>query len=38
MIFATNNQGKLKEIREILSNYEILSLADVSVSVDVLED
>lgn len=38
MIFATNNISKLKEIREILSGYEILSLSDVGLSIDVLED
>lgn len=38
MIFATNNKGKLKEIREIFSDYEILSLSDVDLSIDVLED
>lgn len=26
IIVATNNQGKLKEIKEILNNYELLLL------------
>ena len=26
IIVATNNQGKLKEIKEILNNYELLQL------------
>ena len=38
MIFASNNQGKLREIREIFSDYEVLSLNDAHISVDVLED
>ena len=29
IIVATNNQGKLKEIKEILNNYELLSLKEV---------
>ena len=28
IIVATNNQGKLKEIKEILNNYELLSLKE----------
>lgn len=32
-IFATNNNGKLKEVREILSYYEILSLRDANVKI-----
>jgi len=38
MILATNNKNKIREIKEILSNYEIQSLAEVNVTVDVLED
>lgn len=38
-VVATNNQHKLKEIREILgSKIEILSLSDVNLSVDVEEN
>lgn len=40
LIFATNNQGKMKEVRMILSDltYDILSLADAGISVEVIED
>lgn len=29
MIFATNNKGKLKEIRDILNNYQITSFKKI---------
>lgn len=38
MILATNNKGKLKEIREILNEYQIKSLAEAGINVDVVED
>ena len=38
MIFATNNKGKLNEIRNILSQYDIYSLKDKNISIDVIED
>ena len=38
MIFATNNSGKLREVREILKGYDIKSLKEVNLEVDVLED
>ena len=38
MILATNNKGKLKEIREILSEYTIYSLKDKNIDIDVIED
>lgn len=38
MIFATNNNGKLKEVRELLKGYDIKSLKDVNLDVDILED
>ena len=28
IIVATNNQGKLKEIKEILNNYELIILKE----------
>ena len=31
MIFATNNNGKLREIKEILKNYEIYSLKEKNI-------
>lgn len=38
MILATNNKGKLREIKEILNEYEILSLNDASLDIEVEED
>ena len=38
IIVATNNLGKLKEIRAILDNYEVISLKDLNLSVDIVED
>lgn len=38
MILATNNKGKLEEIRKILQEYEIYSLKDKKISVDVEEN
>lgn len=38
MILATNNKGKLEEIRKILTDYKIYSLKDKNISVDVEED
>ena len=38
MIFATNNYDKLKEIKAILKDYEIYSLNDKNINVNVIED
>ena len=38
MILATNNKGKLQEIRKILQEYEIYSLQDKNIDVDIVED
>ena len=38
MIFATNNKGKLKEIKEILSGYDVYGLNEKSIFIDVEED
>ncbi len=38
MILATNNKGKLEEIRKILEEYEIYSLQEKGIHVDVIED
>lgn len=37
MVFASNNKGKLKEIRSILGE-DIKSLADLNIDIDVIED
>ncbi len=38
ILAATTNQGKLREIKEILSDFEIVSLKDVNIEIDVCED
>ena len=38
IVVATNNAGKLKEIKEILTGYELLSLKDVNCNMEVIED
>lgn len=40
IIFATKNQNKMKEIREILADrdYEILSMEEAGISLDIVED
>lgn len=38
IVMATNNKDKLKEVRQILSDYQILSLNDVNCKIEVDED
>lgn len=38
MIAATNNTGKLREIKQILDSYEIYSLKEKNIDIDVVED
>ena len=38
VVVATNNEGKLKEIKDILKDYQLLSLKDVNCRVKVEED
>lgn len=38
MIFATNNKDKLKEIKELFNEYEIYSLKEKNIDIDILED
>lgn len=40
LIFATGNEGKMKEIRMILGDldYEILSMKEAGIDVDIIED
>ena len=40
LIFATGNEGKMKEIRNILGDldYEILSMKEAGVDVEIIED
>ena len=40
IIFATSNEGKMKEIRQIMqdSAYEVVSLKEAGISADIVED
>lgn len=40
IIFATGNEGKMKEVRMILSDlgYEVLSMKEANLQVDIVED
>lgn len=38
MILATNNKGKLKEIKDIFDTYEIYSLKEKNINIDIVED
>lgn len=38
IVIATNNQGKIEEIRQILKGYELLTLKDIKCEVEVEED
>lgn len=38
IVVATTNKGKLREIKAILKDFEILSLEDLNCHIDVEED
>ncbi len=38
VVVASNNQGKIKEMKEILKHYEILTLKDINCEIEVEED
>lgn len=38
MIIASNNQGKINEIKNLLTNYKIQSLKEANINIDILED
>lgn len=38
IVVATNNKGKLKEIKDILNEFELLRLEEVGISIKVKED
>lgn len=38
MIFASNNKGKLEEIKNIFSKENIISLKEANISIEVVED
>ena len=37
IIVASNNQDKIREIKSIFTNYEIVSLKDMNINIDVEE-
>ncbi len=37
LVFATNNQNKLKEVQAMLTNFKIISLAEINCSDDIPE-
>lgn len=38
VVVATNNPGKIKEIKEILTDYELVTLRDINCEIEVEED
>ena len=38
ILIATNNEGKVKEIKEILKDYELVTLKDIGYKIEVEED
>ena len=38
IILASNNKDKVKEVKQILKDYDIVSLKDAGISVDVEEN
>ena len=38
ILAATSNPGKVREIKKILSDYEIISLKDAGIDIDVEEN
>ena len=38
ILIASNNEGKIKEIKEILKEYEVLSLKQVECCIEIIED
>ena len=38
ILIASNNKGKIEEIKKIFDNYKLLTLKDVNCCVDVIED
>ena len=38
IVVASNNQGKLKEIQDILSDYKVISMKDLGIEMEIEED
>lgn len=37
MVFATNNKNKVKELKDILKDYELISLEEAGIDIDIKE-
>lgn len=37
IIFASNNQNKIKEIKDIIKDYDVISLKDAGIDIDIIE-
>lgn len=38
IVIASSNKGKIKEVQEILSEYEIISMSEIGINIDIEED
>ena len=38
ILIATSNQGKVEEIKQILKEYEIISLKEIKCEIEIEED
>lgn len=38
ILLASNNQGKIAEIKALLPQYEVFGLKDIGADIDVIED
>ena len=38
LVIASNNDGKIKEVQEILNEYEIISMKEIGIKIDVEEN
>ena len=38
ILFASSNKNKIKEIKDILNNHEIISLNELNIKIDIIED
>ena len=38
IIFATQNEGKVKEIKQIMKDINMITMAEAGIDIDVVED
>ena len=38
LIIASNNKGKVRETKEILNNFKIISIEEIGIKIDIKED